>query len=564
MIRKLLFISLSTTLTILLFSSSYPDPSHLFYKEGQKNQPQASLAFGSTLPASKNSPPSHFNYLPLVFRTGFGAPVLKWQRGGCTSWCETGWYSSPALVDVNGDGKNEVIASAYSLWALNGETGVPIWTVNPPGDRTWPGIVVADVDLDNAKEIVIAQGSGYVVVYRLNGTIKYQARPTTSELRGLLVADLDGNNSTLEIVVTAAIGSKTNTWVYNSSLTLRSGWPQLSNNNGYAAGVYNANLAAANLDPADARLELVTPNDTHYITAYKPDGTSLAANTTTYPSRAYWGLVGVWENLAVEQRGWGQCSVGYPRAENYRPNFAGSPATIADVNRDGQREVVATGNVYDCSDGSYPSKYMGVFIFNKDRTRFNTGGYDWRSTPQDTGAFLSEDYNLIENVQPNPVVADLDGDGKLEILYPSYDGRLHAFWLDKTEHGSWPFAVYKPGDSFYRFASEPAIVDIDNDGQAEVIFTSWVQKGSNQTGKLYIVSSLGKLIYETTLPLAFSGDWNGALPAPTLGNVDSDPDLEIVINSALSGVLVYDLPSSSGARILWGTGRGNYQRNAGQ
>jgi len=27
------------------------------------------------------------------------APMLKWQRGGCTSWCETGWYSSPAVAD---------------------------------------------------------------------------------------------------------------------------------------------------------------------------------------------------------------------------------------------------------------------------------------------------------------------------------------------------------------------------------------------------------------------------------------------------------------------------------
>jgi hypothetical protein len=29
------------------------------------------------------------------------APVLKWQHRGCfSSWCETGWYSSPAVEDL--------------------------------------------------------------------------------------------------------------------------------------------------------------------------------------------------------------------------------------------------------------------------------------------------------------------------------------------------------------------------------------------------------------------------------------------------------------------------------
>jgi len=30
------------------------------------------------------------------------APVLKWAYGGCfTSWCQTGWYSSPAVIDID-------------------------------------------------------------------------------------------------------------------------------------------------------------------------------------------------------------------------------------------------------------------------------------------------------------------------------------------------------------------------------------------------------------------------------------------------------------------------------
>src|SRR5512136_1730481 len=51
-------------------------------------------------------------------------PVLKWQNGGCySSWCETGWYSSPAVGDIDGDDQPEVIASAYSIVALDGASG---------------------------------------------------------------------------------------------------------------------------------------------------------------------------------------------------------------------------------------------------------------------------------------------------------------------------------------------------------------------------------------------------------------------------------------------------------
>jgi uncharacterized repeat protein (TIGR01451 family) len=157
---------------------------------------------------------------------------------------------------------------------------------------------------------------------------------------------------------------------------------------------------------------------------------------------------------------------------------------------------------------------------------------------------------------------DLDGNGQREILFPSYDGRMHAYWLDKTEHGSWPYSVYDDAEGVYRFASEPTAGDLDNDGDAEVIFASWVQKGTYQTGKLHIVDSLGDPLYEVSLPVAFGGEsWNGSLAAPTLANVDSDADVEVVLNTAHSGVVVYDLPGTAGARLLWPTGRGSYLRS---
>ncbi|MGB6848591.1 MAG: VCBS repeat-containing protein, partial [Thermoanaerobaculia bacterium] len=378
------------------------------------------------------------------------APVLKWQYAGCySSWCETGWYSSPAVADLDGNGSMEVIASAYSVVALNGVTGELLWRVasghdrseppypdTPNVGRTWPGIVVADVDGDDKPEIVTAHSGGWVSVYNENGYFEpgWPKHPTTSELRGLAVDDLDGDG-TDEIMVSAGIGSETNTWVYEHTGALRPGWPQLKSNGsgGWAAGVYNDNAAAGDLD-GDGQSEIVVPSDVHYICAYEPDASHIPAHAM-YGGKT-WGLVGVWEDPSIELRGWGDCSDLTARSERYRTNFAAGAAVLADVDGNGSPEVVATGNMYDCAPPSgYESRYNAVFVFNPDRSRFQTGAYDWRTIPVDTGAPLTENYGVIESNQPNPAVADLDGNGTLEIVFPSYDGRVHAFWLDKTEHG---------------------------------------------------------------------------------------------------------------------------------
>lgn len=480
-------------------------------------------------------------------------PVLKWQRAGCyNSWCETGWYSSPAVADLDGDGTQEVIAGAYTVFILNGEDGSVVRSMDTPGGRVWPGVVVADIDNDGDLEIITGQGSGYLNVLDHTGDQVWSRQPSGGELRGLSVYDLD-NDDTLEIVVTAAAGGRINTWVYEHNGSVRPGWPQLNSSTGWASGIYNDNAAIADID-GDGVGELIVPTDMHYICGFEANGAQIPANAM-YGGKV-WSQVGVWESLDIELRGWGACSGA--RAERYRTNFAHGPASIADMNGDGVVEVVAVGNVYDCAVGHPPGKYNGVYVFNADRSRFKSGGYNWETVPVDTGAPLSEDYYEIQNAQPNPVLADLDGDGELEILYASYDGRLHAFWLDKTEHHNWPYEVWTSGR--YRFASEPAVADLDNDGKAEVIFGSWVENDSNQTGKLHIVNYQGNKLYEVTLPYAFNDDWNGALAAPTLANIDADPDLEVVLNTAESGFVAYDLPGTANARVIWGTGRGNYQR----
>jgi uncharacterized repeat protein (TIGR01451 family) len=456
----------------------------------------------------------------------------------------------------------EVIGAAYTLFALNGEDGSLQWKGESAGSRAWPGVVVTDLTGDGDKEIVVARGGGSIAVYDHKGNFEpgWPQNPASNEFRSLAVGDLDGDGD-MEIAVGQARLDKVNVWVLEHTGGIRSGWPQVIDTEGSAAGLYNDNISLGDLD-SDSELEVIVPSDTITICAYEPDGQALPTNEIYHDQPGhdmdYWGEVPAYIDLEYEIRGWGPCYT-EPTA---RANFANGPANIVDVNGNGTNEVVVIGNVHDCNTSPYTDLYNTPYILNLDRSRFISAGFDWTTPPLDTGAPLTQDYNVIENVQPNPVTVDLDGDGKMEILYPSYDGLMHAFWLDKTEHANWPYAIYNPAEGLYRFASEPVVADLDADGHPEVIFASWVQKGTYRTGKLHILDDLGNPLHEIDLPAAYgSPDWNGAMAAPTLADIDADPDLEVVLNTAHSGFVAYDLPGTADARILWGTGRGNYLRS---
>lgn len=485
----------------------------------------------------------------------------EWQRCPYSN-CETGWYASPAVADLDENGVPEVYWGGYSLMAVDGASGALLTSVPGKGGRLWPSIVATDLDGDGVAEIVVANGSGEVHVYG-EGLVRRLGWPkqpfgNDSEIRSLAVADLD-NDGKQEIILCSTRSD--NQWIvleHNGVVAV--GWPQMTDSDllGYASGCYNQNVAAGDID-GDGMSEIVGTNDTHYVAAFNANGSPVLANGlfgTVGGSNKPWARVGLHVDQSVDERGYAECGI------EHRPNMANSAPVIADLDGDGTHEVIFVGNVYNC-DGEYTSLYEVPFVLNGDRTRWTASGLDWTvlPTPRADAAPLSEDYERIESNLPNPVIADLDNDGFPEILHTSYDGKLHAWSLGKAEHDNWPYDLQPADRAYLRFGSEPVVADLDGDGNAEVILATWTENGSNAPGQLLILSHEGNLLQAIDLPWDPADGRGGALGAPTLANLDDDANLEVVVGTINRGLVAYEIANSAQARVLWGTGRGSFARS---
>ena len=80
-------------------------------------------------------------------------PQVAARRLYAGACCQTGWYSSPAVADLDGDGQAEVIWGSYDLVVLQGSSGT-LRARATNGQRVWPGVAVADLTGDGTLEIV--------------------------------------------------------------------------------------------------------------------------------------------------------------------------------------------------------------------------------------------------------------------------------------------------------------------------------------------------------------------------------------------------------------------------
>ena len=506
---------------------------------------------------------------------------------------ETGWFASPSLVDLNGDRRLEIVAPFYSTFVFDAK-GRPLGRGTATKGRVYAPGVVADLDGDKVPEIVVGGNEGTVAAYEfVGGRLRLKSGWPAStcsggqcpEARGMAAADLDGDGR-VEVVVTTTNTSSTGSQVFVFDASGRlyrpkggpaTAWPRFNRlsgkgndadfngvgNHGY--GAYGENVGIGNLDD-DPQLEIVVTFDNHQINVFNNDGTSVLASpwytnrqTGLAGRRLGWGQFIRWLSPGIEDNHYHRHVGPWPDIRSTMwLQWTASPPSVADLDGDGHNEVIGLPNA-EMKEPYETQAYAFMVLDGAQR-----GGA--RSARRHSG-FVTPPLSSKPTVRgdgdwyppsgiPAPTVVDIAGDRRPEIVASVPDGWVYAVGPTGKRLWRYDYAHGAPKT----FASEVVAADLNRDGTPELVFGTYALAPGS--GRLVVLSATGKLLYDVRLPhQRVDGNGIGVPAAPSIGDLDGDGRLEIVLTTFDHGIDVYRVPGSGTNCLPWPTGRGNVLRN---
>lgn len=514
------------------------------------------------------------------------APVFLTNLRG-----QTGWYASPVIADLDGDGANELIAAYYSVYVFDDQGNLLADSADGDGGRVYAPHVVVDLEGDGSREIIVGRGRN-VVAYSWSGSSsglerRWVTDTTTAnnapEVRGLAAADLDGDGW-IEIVATTTQTASTEeggaqVFVFDVDgrpYQPRGGhqpaWPRYNNRSGHGNdadrnlqghrgyGCYGLNVAIGEID-GDPELEIIATYDNHHIQAFDHDGIAIDAapwftnrRSEFGGERLTWGQFIRWADPTVEREHYHDHVGDWPH-----PSWAewlqwtASPPNVVDLDGDGDNEVVGVPNVE--MHEPYETQAYAVMVLegsHGDGSRSAMRLPGWEELPRGDRPILVDGWYPPLGV-PAAATVNLQGDARPEILVSLNDGFLYAF--DAEARVLWRFN-YTHGHSVM-YASEPVVADLNQDGSPEVLFSTYGAPDVTDSGNLVVLAADGELLHDIALPNPGSnGNGNGAPAAPTVGDLDGDGELEILVQTFDHGMDVFTVPGSGTACLPWPTSRG--------
>lgn len=191
----------------------------------------------------------------------------------------------------------------------------------------------------------------------------------------------------------------------------------------------------------------------------------------------------VWNEDGDVAPGWPQKVSGFPFGT----------IAVGDIDGDGKPEVVM-----GCG--------QNIYAWHRDGTEVRNGD----SNPATNGVFAVIGGSYCYS---SPALADLDGDGKLDIIIGSADSKVHAFKYTGAEVKGWPYLI---GGIV---TGSAAVGDIDLDGHLEVVVPC-------TNNNLYCLSDSGTI--KPGWPVAIRLDRTSRSPSPALADLDGDGYLDVI------------------------------------
>ncbi|MEZ4313867.1 MAG: VCBS repeat-containing protein [Polyangiaceae bacterium] len=461
-----------------------------------------------------------------------------------------GWLASPAVVDLDLDGQNEVLIAREERILCFDSAGQLKWQFEMDG-RVWSSPVVANFRGDEKLEIAFAARSQ---IYMLDASGQVMSGFPVSwedEMRALAAGDVDGDGG-LDLVSAPGHGGVSDVmsaWHADGS-QLAAFPPQTKGTSGceaddkcYLAGCYDQNIAVGDLD-GDGKQDIIAPHDNAYVSIHSGTGEAFDANEMFKPNKT--PGVRYLHDLALSIQGYAD-----DEESALQAHFTNTAPAIADIDGDGEYDVVFTGSVQNAAQTDR-FKGVGLWAVHKDAARIP--GWEEPFHAPDYVAGLWDPGGNIVGITNQVSIADIDGTRPgLEMVFVGFDARIHAVGADRE--ALWEVGYAETDDVF---SAGVAIGDLSGDGIPEIVFATY--STAEDKSALFVLDAGGNELWKLPLPR------RGSMAVPTLGDVDGDGTVDIVValkdaEDKVEVARVYTVPGSKTNCLLWPTGRANYLRN---